>query len=114
MMIERYGMAAVITMLSALALQMVILTPLIKLRACRDNVRVATGSMEMRGGNGYIEDWVNSLQWPDKYDTNGVFDPRRDGGDDAFALRRFAQESLRRELEGVVGVAAARVRGVRR
>ena len=36
-----------------------ILTPLLKLRACRDNVAVATGSMEARGGNGYIEDWVN-------------------------------------------------------
>lgn len=36
-----------------------ILTPLLKLRACRDNVPVATGAMEIRGGNGYIEDWVN-------------------------------------------------------
>ena len=33
-----------------------ILTPLIKLRACRDNIRAATGAMEMRGGNGYIEE----------------------------------------------------------
>ena len=37
-----------------------ILTPLLKLRACRDNITVATGAMEMRGGNGYIEDWVNA------------------------------------------------------
>ena len=37
-----------------------ILTPLIKLRACRDNIKVATGAMEVRGGNGYIEDWVNA------------------------------------------------------
>jgi hypothetical protein len=36
-----------------------ILTPLLKLRACRDNIPVATGAMEVRGGNGYIEDWVN-------------------------------------------------------
>jgi hypothetical protein len=36
-----------------------ILTGLLKLRACRDNVVVATGAMEARGGNGYIEDWVN-------------------------------------------------------
>ncbi|WP_428486059.1 acyl-CoA dehydrogenase family protein [Rhodopila sp.] len=36
-----------------------ILTGLLKLRACRDNVTVATGAMEARGGNGYIEDWVN-------------------------------------------------------
>ncbi|MGI8925259.1 MAG: acyl-CoA dehydrogenase family protein [Tepidiformaceae bacterium] len=37
-----------------------ILTPLAKLRACRDNIRVATGAMEVRGGNGYIEDFVNA------------------------------------------------------
>ena len=37
-----------------------ILTPLIKFRACRDNVAVATGAMEVRGGNGYIEEWVNA------------------------------------------------------
>ncbi len=36
-----------------------ILTGLVKLRACRDNAVVATGAMETRGGNGYIEDWVN-------------------------------------------------------
>ena len=34
-------------------------TPLLKFRACRDNVPVATGAMEVRGGNGFIEDWVN-------------------------------------------------------
>ena len=37
-----------------------ILTPLLKFRACRDNVTVATGAMEVRGGNGYIEDWINA------------------------------------------------------
>lgn len=37
-----------------------LLTPLIKLRACRDNIVVATGAMEVRGGNGYIEDFVNA------------------------------------------------------
>jgi acyl-CoA dehydrogenase len=36
-----------------------ILTPLFKFRACRDNLRVATGAMEVRGRNGYIEDWIN-------------------------------------------------------
>ncbi len=35
-----------------------ILTPLIKFRACRDNITVASGAMEARGGNGYIEEWV--------------------------------------------------------
>ena len=37
-----------------------ILTPLLKFRACRDNITVATGAMEVRGGNGYIEDWINA------------------------------------------------------
>ena len=37
-----------------------ILTPLIKFRACRDNIAVATGAMEARGGNGYIEEWVTA------------------------------------------------------
>jgi acyl-CoA dehydrogenase len=37
-----------------------ILTPLLKFRACRDNVPVATGAMEVRGGNGYIEEWVQA------------------------------------------------------
>lgn len=36
-----------------------ILTPLLKFRSCRDNITVATGAMEIRGGNGFIEDWVN-------------------------------------------------------
>mgnify|MGYP005821038775 FL=1 len=37
-----------------------ILTPLLKFRSARDNVAVATGAMEARGGNGYIEDWANA------------------------------------------------------
>ena len=40
--------------------QLRILTPLVKYRACRDNVKVATAAMEMRGGNGYVEDWSNA------------------------------------------------------
>jgi len=42
------------------ALRLRILTPLLKFRACRDNIPVATGAMEVRGGNGYIEEWVNA------------------------------------------------------
>jgi alkylation response protein AidB-like acyl-CoA dehydrogenase len=37
-----------------------LLTPLVKFRACRDNIKVATGAMEARGGNGYIEEWVTA------------------------------------------------------
>jgi acyl-CoA dehydrogenase len=35
-----------------------VLTPLIKLRACRDARKVTGDAMEMRGGNGYIEEWI--------------------------------------------------------
>jgi acyl-CoA dehydrogenase len=37
-----------------------LVTPVAKYRACRDNVTVATGAMEARGGNGYIEEWPNA------------------------------------------------------
>jgi alkylation response protein AidB-like acyl-CoA dehydrogenase len=37
-----------------------LITPLLKLRACRDNITVAAGALEVRGGNGYIEDFVNA------------------------------------------------------
>ncbi|MGE0422823.1 MAG: acyl-CoA dehydrogenase family protein [Reyranellaceae bacterium] len=37
-----------------------ILTPVFKYRACRDNIRVASHSLEVRGGVGYIEEWVNA------------------------------------------------------
>jgi len=42
------------------ALLLRLLTPLLKFRACRDNIAVATGAMEARGGNGYIEEWVTA------------------------------------------------------
>lgn len=35
-----------------------VLTPLIKLRACRDARKVTGDAMEMRGGSGYIEEWI--------------------------------------------------------
>jgi len=35
-----------------------ILTPVYKFRACRDNIPVASAALEVRGGIGYIEEWV--------------------------------------------------------
>jgi len=35
-----------------------ILTPLVKFRTCRDARKVAGDAMEMRGGCGYVEEWV--------------------------------------------------------
>ncbi|OSC37646.1 acyl-CoA dehydrogenase family protein [Mycobacterium decipiens] len=37
-----------------------LLTGLVKFRACRDNIKVAAGALEVRGGNGYIEEFVNA------------------------------------------------------
>lgn len=37
-----------------------ILTPLLKVRACRDAVTAARASLESRAGNGIVEEWVNS------------------------------------------------------
>ncbi|MFH1346478.1 MAG: acyl-CoA dehydrogenase family protein [Pseudomonadota bacterium] len=54
------GLAAAAALGEGDKAQLRILTPLLKYRACRDNVKVATGAMEMRGGNGYIEDWNNA------------------------------------------------------
>ncbi|HML07697.1 MAG TPA: acyl-CoA dehydrogenase family protein [Xanthobacteraceae bacterium] len=54
------SVAAAVAMSKNDEAQLRILTPLVKYRACRDNVPVATGALEMRGGNGYIEDWVNA------------------------------------------------------
>ena len=82
-----------------------ILTPLIKLRACRDNIKVATGAMEVRGGNGYIEDWVNprlvrdaqiGVLWEGTSNINAIDVVRRavgrTGADEA--LRGFLADRL--------------------
>jgi acyl-CoA dehydrogenase len=54
------SVAAAVAMTRGDKAQLRVLTPLVKYRACRDNVLVATGAMEMRGGNGYVEDWANA------------------------------------------------------
>ena len=54
------SVAAAVAMTEGDEARLRLLTPLVKYRACRDNIPVATGAMEMRGGNGYIEDWVNA------------------------------------------------------
>jgi len=43
----------------AAAKRLRLMTPLVKFRACRDNIPVAHYAMDMRGGLGYIEEWVN-------------------------------------------------------
>lgn len=44
-----------------------ILTPLIKFRACRDAINATRAAMETRGGNGYIEEWVNAKMVRDSH-----------------------------------------------
>lgn len=91
-----------------------ILTPLIKLRACRDNIKVATGAMEVRGGNGYIEEWVNprlvrdahiGVLWEGTSNINAIDVVRRAvgkaGADEA--LERF----LAAKIEGAAGLPQA-------
>ncbi len=90
-----------------------ILTPLAKLRACRDNIRVATGSMEARGGNGYIEEWVNprlvrdahiGVLWEGTSNVNAIDVVRRAvgkaGSDDAL------DAMLRQKIEDAAALPA--------
>jgi len=83
-----------------------ILTPLVKYRASRDNVAVATGAMEMRGGNGYIEDWGNAklvrdahlgLLWEGTSSVNALDIVRRAVG------RERAHEALATSLHDDLG-----------
>jgi acyl-CoA dehydrogenase len=91
-----------------------ILTPLVKFRACRDNVAVATGAMEMRGGNGYIEEWVNprlvrdaqiGLLWEGTSNINALDVIGRAVG--KARAHRALEGLLRGRLKEIVGLPAA-------
>ena len=91
-----------------------ILTPLLKFRSARDNIRVATGAMEMRGGNGYIEEWVNArlvrdahlgVLWEGTSNINAI-DVVRRAVAKAGAHRDLA-EALRGELESAPEIPAS-------
>jgi alkylation response protein AidB-like acyl-CoA dehydrogenase len=92
-----------------------ILTPLLKFRACRDNVQVATGAMEVRGGNGFIEDWGNAklvrdahtgLLWEGTSNINGLDVVQR-------AVRKErAHEALQTALHQRLAQAQSRSPGV--
>jgi hypothetical protein len=85
-----------------------IVTPIYKYRGCRDNVPVAIGAMEARGGNGYIEDWPNprlvrdaplGLIWEGTSNINSLDAIQR-----AVAKER-AHEALRDDLHDRLGAA---------
>ena len=91
-----------------------LLTPLVKFRACRDNVAVATGAMEMRGGNGYIEEWVNprlvrdaqiGLLWEGTSNINALDVVGRAVG--KSKAHKALEGLLRRRLKEIVGLPAA-------
>ena len=91
-----------------------ILTPLVKFRACRDNVPVATGAMEVRGGNGYIEEWVNprlvrdaqiGLLWEGTSNINALDVIGRAVG--KAKAHKALEALLRGRLKAIVGLPAA-------
>jgi len=91
-----------------------ILTPLLKYRTARDNIRVATGAMEMRGGNGYIEDWVNAklvrdahlgVLWEGTSNINAIDVIRR--AVSGAGAHHVLAGILRARLEAASGVPAA-------
>ena len=96
------------------AAELRILTGLLKLRACRDNVVVATGAMEVRGGNGSIEDWVNprlirdaqvGLLWEGTSNINALDVIGRAVG--KAAAHRALQAMLHRRLEAAAALPAS-------
>jgi acyl-CoA dehydrogenase len=100
---------------AALALR--ILTPLVKLRACRDNIVVATGAMEARGGVGYIEEWVNArlirdahvgVLWEGTSNINGLDVIQRAVGKER--AHKALQARLMERLSEVTGLPAAFLR----
>jgi acyl-CoA dehydrogenase len=88
-----------------------ILTPLVKFRACRDNIPVATGAMEVRGGVGYIEEWVNArlirdahvgVLWEGTSNINGLdVIQRAVGKEQAHKGLQAIVQPLLRDLKGL-------------
>jgi alkylation response protein AidB-like acyl-CoA dehydrogenase len=88
-----------------------ILTPLIKLRACRDARKVAGDAMEMRGGNGYIEEWIEPRLLRETH-LGSIWE----GTSNIIALdvvrasaKAGAHHALARRLEPMIGSAPANV-----
>ena len=91
-----------------------LLTPIAKYRACRDNVTVATAAMEVRGGNGYIEEWPNArlvrdahlgLLWEGTSNINALDAVQRAVGKDRAHLA--LREELRTRLQALAALPAA-------
>jgi acyl-CoA dehydrogenase len=81
-----------------------LMTPIVKYRTCRDNIPVATGALEARGGNGYIEDWANArlvrdahlgVLWEGTSNINGLDAIRRAVGKERAEADLEAELSAR-------------------
>ncbi|MDA0225953.1 MAG: acyl-CoA dehydrogenase family protein [Proteobacteria bacterium] len=91
-----------------------ILTPVYKFRACRDNIRVASLALEIRGGLGYIEEWATArlardaqvgTLWEGTSNINALDVVTR-----AVAKSQTHEalaDALRKRLSGAAGVPAA-------
>ncbi|HVJ52446.1 MAG TPA: acyl-CoA dehydrogenase family protein [Aliidongia sp.] len=88
-----------------------LMTPIVKYRTCRDNIPVATGALEARGGNGYIEDWVNArlvrdahlgVLWEGTSNINGLDAIRRAVGKERAETE--LQEALMTRLDMARGL----------
>lgn len=85
-----------------------IITPVIKMRSNRDNVAATAKAIEIRGGNGVIEDWINArlqrdsfipVLWEGTSIVNSIDVVRRAIG------KSGAQAALRAELHRLLGEA---------
>src|SRR6266446_3498442 len=85
-----------------------------KPKACRDNIPVATGAMEVRGGNGYIEEWVHArlvrdahigVLWEGTSNINALDIIRRAVG--KSRAHRTLEAALRKLLDEVTLIPAA-------
>jgi alkylation response protein AidB-like acyl-CoA dehydrogenase len=89
-----------------------ILTPLIKLRACRDARKVTGDGMEVRGGCGYVEEWIEPRLLRESH-LGSIWE----GTSNIIALdvlraarKKRAHEVLGRVLAGMVEAAPAELR----
>ena len=87
-----------------------ILTPLLKVRACRDARKVAGDAMEVRGGCGYIEEWPDARVLRDAH-LGSIWE----GTSNVVALdvlraakREGALDVLRAHVHGLASEASAR------
>ncbi len=93
-----------------------ILTPLVKLRACRDARKVTGDAMEMRGGSGYVEEWIEPRLLRESH-LGSIWE----GTSNIIALdviraaaKSHAHQALARRLEPMIGAGPPEIAGALR